>query len=773
VVGVPVERRVEEFKKFIGLLPPAYRREIHLLPVVPNGKAPAVPKGTSTLSFRMSLEDAIERLKNGGNVAIMFHAPKVPIFAVDIDVGEGKLTPEMGKELLGSFPETLTVQTPHGGYHLYYMATLLRKPRNAKYKYKGVEAGEVRVDNYYVLAPGSVVDGKMYTIIRARTPHAIDAEEFPQLEYSEMGAKKLPVPEFKPSDAIATPDALKKYKVPNTVWTFEMLLHHDPLLRVLLQYPVDGDTPVRIYDKDYPSQSEIDAAILSRLSYYGVPEQDAYKIIRAFRYRPKLDRSDYLPRTWQRVSDNFAAAQQKYDPKEPLIVLIDDAKLERNGKDKPVWQGILEVLPKDHFVREFVEMGRKVTDAYPEYHIGAALWALSVAVGPDIRYSRPFVEDPRLYMLFIGRSAYSHKSTSAKLAKHMLEETELARFEGANEFSAEGFLSALQEKPRMWVYTDEASKVFKLFSKQYAADLEEAFLLLFNRIKKYRRRLSRRNVEVANPWFAWLGCTTFSNFENSFSEGRVMSGFFSRVLFVAPRYQKEVRPFPEFPPEAREKFDMLAKWLSDIHMGLTEVANRHDMGYLPAEIAADAKLIPHAWAMKRMAQIEAAGYAGYIKEALGTVLERYQEYLVRIALLVHVGRRSFIEEELPQIKAQLETGKSFFGNVSLVVTKEDMDTAYAIIDRMFYRYAQRLLLMAISSGTDSNVDRVYRILLSHGGYMKWGDLLRASNLTGDVFRKVIETLDERGDVKVVQKSSGRGRPATYVILPEVLKNESD
>lgn len=48
-------------------------------------------------------------------------------------------------------PETLTVQSPHGGYHLYYLI-------DGEISNRKPDWGEIRVDDWYVMAPGSTID---------------------------------------------------------------------------------------------------------------------------------------------------------------------------------------------------------------------------------------------------------------------------------------------------------------------------------------------------------------------------------------------------------------------------------------------------------------------------------------------------------------------------------------------------------------------------------------------------------------------------------------
>lgn len=89
------------------------------------------------------------------------------VTVVDIDVKEGKSVP------LDTFPKTFTVETPSGGYHLYYKYNgSIKQSANAYAKYPHVD---IRNDGGYVVGPFSKVDGKEYKIIRD-----MELQKFPQ-----------------------------------------------------------------------------------------------------------------------------------------------------------------------------------------------------------------------------------------------------------------------------------------------------------------------------------------------------------------------------------------------------------------------------------------------------------------------------------------------------------------------------------------------------------------------------------------------------------------
>lgn len=89
------------------------------------------------------------------------------LLVVDIDTKQGRLGMASWMALHGGF-DTLTIRTPSGGFHLYYGGANVGLSQN--------ELGEgldVRSYHGYVLAPGSTVEGRPYTVeIDAPLEHA-------------------------------------------------------------------------------------------------------------------------------------------------------------------------------------------------------------------------------------------------------------------------------------------------------------------------------------------------------------------------------------------------------------------------------------------------------------------------------------------------------------------------------------------------------------------------------------------------------------------------
>ena len=126
-----------------------------VFPLVPNTKVPLTKSGfkdatKSAYAVRRWWSDNPE-----ANIGIATGEVS-GVAVVDVDVKNGA----QGRESLSSLkgmPPTLTVRTPSGGWHLYYLPPGPLRCKN------GLLPGiDIKADGGYVVAPGSIIDGEPY-----------------------------------------------------------------------------------------------------------------------------------------------------------------------------------------------------------------------------------------------------------------------------------------------------------------------------------------------------------------------------------------------------------------------------------------------------------------------------------------------------------------------------------------------------------------------------------------------------------------------------------
>lgn len=137
-----------------------------VFPVVPNEKKPLTKNGFKDASKSAAVvRNAFAKYKNP-NIGLRTGAAS-GVACLDIDVKNGA----KGREslaLLKGLPPTLTVTTPSGGWHLYYLY-----PEGGLRSKNGTLPGiDLKADGGYVLAVGSSIDGKPYEYLDPEAPIA-------------------------------------------------------------------------------------------------------------------------------------------------------------------------------------------------------------------------------------------------------------------------------------------------------------------------------------------------------------------------------------------------------------------------------------------------------------------------------------------------------------------------------------------------------------------------------------------------------------------------
>lgn len=151
-------------------------RGFKVFPLKENGREPAVPSFLTGATddpamIRAYWLDPLTGVERPHNIGCLTSDWVV----ADIDVKKGKPGVQTYYQHGGHF-DTLIVQTPSGGYHAYFMG-----PSSSNAPIGGTAGGlDIRSHNGFVVAPGSVIDGRAYAVVRdapvAWVPIGIEAE---------------------------------------------------------------------------------------------------------------------------------------------------------------------------------------------------------------------------------------------------------------------------------------------------------------------------------------------------------------------------------------------------------------------------------------------------------------------------------------------------------------------------------------------------------------------------------------------------------------------
>ena len=162
-------------------------RGFRVFPCWGGAKTPALGSWTSIATkdpdtIKRWWIDPVMGVERNYNVGVL----TTELTVIDIDVKKGKegLASALA---LGIDFDTLIVRTPSGGYHLYYSTGGCRN------SVSGLGPGiDTRGFNGYVLAPGSIVEGHEYSLLRDRTPQPLSASIAASLARSAGHAVRMP-----------------------------------------------------------------------------------------------------------------------------------------------------------------------------------------------------------------------------------------------------------------------------------------------------------------------------------------------------------------------------------------------------------------------------------------------------------------------------------------------------------------------------------------------------------------------------------------------------
>ena len=723
---IDAETRVKEFEKWLKQIPTKLWNDLWFIPIVPNSKIPDVPKGESWLDekYRLSIDDVVNRLKAGKNAA--FVATPNTLVVVDLDLYDA--TEDVREEFLRTFPPTLHVYTPHGGIHKYYIPVNEIRNADGKGRFKG--CGEVRANRKYVLVPGSVVDGRMYTV-----------EEHPVI-----GLSNAQIPEeFKPNvDEIEIEKDLERTQFEQFKnrygWSLSDIVMHDLKLWVLLSF---------LHPAGYPSISEADMATMTKLRFWEFDEQTIYDIIRTFRKREKvLKRDDYLIRTYKKAVPSQLISDF-VNPKtwNPKFNTIEQGIIENATKlaDPPF---NIEIFPGTSFIRKYVETMMEFTDAYPEYHLCCAFSLLSTAVDKNIEIMvKPRVKYTNTWFLMIGDSTISRKTTSLDLMRDVLSFAGLDNKLIAEEFSIEAFIDELESKPHALFMKDEIGNFVSTFKKVYGLGVDTLFCTLYNSPSSYTRKLRKRTITIQDPYLNIIATGTLRSIVGYLSEKDIDTGFLPRFLIVMPERYKPRKRIDKLDPQLENKKIELAGWLRELHETITKLVEWNN-AKLPANFSDEALDRFNSYTEEKEKEI--FDMHDVDRSRWSAIFGRLSENILKIAVLIKLSYRETIDE----LKM-----KPF----DLTISESEVEKAIKIVDELFGTYAYRFMI-SVECNTETNVVEKLASIIQKEGEIDRSTALKRSKLKKKDFEEALETLKLRRDIIVREvESGGRRRTVIYWI----------
>ena len=391
------------------------------------------------------------------------------------------------------------------------------------------------------------------------------------------------------------------------------------------------------------------------------------------------------------------------------------------------------------FVTEFKAYAQTRTDAPVEFHVHAAMAALSYALGNNVWMpDRSDLLYPNIWTVIIGRSG-AGKSVPLNLIKRLLTRAGLYDGKLSSSFSWQGTVQSLADadhKTRsIWIENE-----FSAFMGQVHADYNSGFMQmltdLFDVPEQWSRKLSKngwkntddsesdKSITLTRPTITIIGASTPDWLSDCFKLNALRGGFLARFLFCpSDNYGEYVGHPGDF---AHDIEDSLAQHLQQVAklkgcFDVTQVRAQHD-----------------EWDHELRARLK----KGEVNPDFAGMRSRAGMMAWKAAMIMHASRDPF----------------------SLTLTKNDMDRAIRYVQHTHDLAEEYLTDKVASDRQEGQRIKILEVIKAMGGRGRWSEVLKHSRLHGPAFKQAVDTLLDSELVYLEQpprNSGGRG----YICLP--------
>jgi len=294
-------------------------------------------------------------------------------------------------------------------------------------------------------------------------------------------------------------------------------------------------------------------------------------------------------------------------------------------------------VDNDHFLARFINYASSRTDAAHEYHEASGLTLIGGATLTVRAHLSPYPSGlpTNLYVLFVGDSTTSRKSTSKDLARDA-QARGLPGSLSPDHFSPEAFVEHLASRPHnsTTLYVDEFGELLdKLHHAKHMAGLRGLWMTVYAGADYTYRRHSKRGGSgakvvdedrIEGPHLGILGATTPAIFE-VLAETDVISGLLPRFAIIMPDAKPPRRPFFEIGDDTEQERSRLVSWLNDLHEWSTSGQRRVLFG---------PEVLDTLDAFGASIEADAPNRA----ETAKAMLQRLTPMVVKVAMLIAAGR---------------------------------------------------------------------------------------------------------------------------------------
>lgn len=419
---------------------------------------------------------------------------------------------------------------------------------------------------------------------------------------------------------------------------------------------------------------------------------------------------------------------------------IIDMSEDFSGAIPDTYRQILKLkmkYPTDHFITRYVEHAKELSDSYPEFHHGAAVSLLSIAIGRKAAmiFGSGTVF-PNTWCFLVGSSTISRKSTAVGHAKDIANEL-FGMIALPQSFSPESFIEILSNTPQGWLFKDEVASLLAAMKKNYMGEIRDIFCEVYD-CKGFSRKLRSSSKKVAtefnvqDPYMVQYVATTPNSLSENSQALDLTSGWLLRFMYYYPTYQKEWKPLTEMTKAQSHTLVGIKKEIKEIgeyFWGLntpviftfSEEAEKYFVNWQRHEETSMAK---------RNDEVESGAYG------------RLSVYAVKLSMIYNIGASGFVSRAKEAVARKEK----------ISITLEEITWACEEIEYYFMPTVKHVYeLVALTDGRN-NQKRIIHWLNSSEGVMSRANLVRKLRCRLRDFNEDVAALIESGEVveKVVK-----------------------
>jgi hypothetical protein len=395
-------------------------------------------------------------------------------------------------------------------------------------------------------------------------------------------------------------------------------------------------------------------------------------------------------------------------------------------------------LEPDNAIIRYIEYGKSTCDAYPEYHYAMALELISIATNRNLVMvlKQGFVY-PNIWSFCLGTSTISRKSAAASKGDRFAQDLfPLAAL--PQSYSPEGLVEELSEKPRSYLFKDEAAAMIESMQKNYMLEMRDLYCTLYD-CKGTRRKLrsgqrkKENNFAVDDPFINIFCATTPDSFREYTTILDITSGWLVRFLYFYPNYRKQWMAFQQ---AGEEDFALYGEVLG-------RISNIKGLLYGREELLKIC-LAPEAWAYYQAWQeTRETGMQGFSDSIELALWGRLSFYALKLSMLFTVARKDYHE------------GDS--------ICLEHVQEACRQVDEYFLPIGKLVAEEVAREERNNLQNKILGVLGRKGGKLQWGKLLQQLHVKVKEVEEAIGALRESGEVGYITVVKEGTKPARWIV----------